>query len=325
MTTGTVPQPRPCVATIGFFDGVHRGHRFLIRQVMEEARRRGLESAVITFDRHPREVLHSDFQPRMLSTTDEKTALLSATGIDRCCILPFTEQLAALSAREFMQGVLRDRLDVRCLIIGYDNRFGHNRAEGFDDYVAYGRELGIEVMRAEAFVLNGVNVSSSVVRSFLSEGEVEMAATCLGYRYALSGTVVGGVREGRRMGYPTANIDMQGISKLIPAHGVYAAVATAGGTDYPAMMNIGNRPTFGTNKTTIEVNLIGFTGNLYGEQLRVSFLRRLRSERRFPSEKELSEQLQRDEAATLSVWHESRNNAQQAIKSDRNVTSAQQE
>ena len=185
------------------------------------------------------------------------------------------------------------------LIIGYDNRFGHNRTEGFDDYVAYGKELGIEVIRAKAFVLNSVNVSSSVIRAFLSEGEVEMAAMCLGYRYCLSGTVVSGVQEGRKMGFPTANIDMGGIRKLIPARGVYAMIATLdNGTTYPAMMNIGNRPTFNGDTTTMEVNILDYHGDLYGRRLTVSFVKRLRSEQRFPSEKALMEQLKKDEEET---------------------------
>ena len=287
------------VATIGFFDGVHRGHRFLIEQVKEVAKAEGLLSMVITFDKHPREVLRSDYQPQMLSSLEEKVERIRLSGVDRCEVLPFNKETASLSAYDFMKTVLKERLGVSSLIIGYDNRFGHNRTEGFDDYVAYGKELGIEVIRAKAFVLNSVNVSSSVIRAFLSEGEVEMAAMCLGYRYCLSGTVVSGVQEGRKMGFPTANIDMGGIRKLIPARGVYAMIATLdNGTAYPAMMNIGNRPTFNGNTTTMEVNILDYHGDLYGRRLAVSFVKRLRLEQRFPSEKALMEQLKKDEEET---------------------------
>lgn len=287
------------VATIGFFDGVHRGHRFLIEQVKEVAKAEGLLSMVITFDKHPREVLRSDYQPQMLSSLEEKVERIRQSGVDRCEVLPFNKETASLSAYDFMKTVLKERLGVSSLIIGYDNRFGHNRTEGFDDYVAYGKELGIEVIRAKAFVLNSVNVSSSVIRAFLSEGEVEMAAMCLGYRYCLSGTVVSGVQEGRKMGFPTANIDMGGIRKLIPAQGVYAMIATLdNGTTYPAMMNIGNRPTFNGDTTTMEVNIIDYHGDLYGRRLTVSFVKRLRSEQRFPSERALMEQLKKDEDET---------------------------
>lgn len=290
------------VATIGFFDGVHRGHRYLIDQVKAVAREHGAESMVITFDRHPREVLHSDYQPQMLSTLSEKTEMIKATGVDHCEVLPFDEAMALLSAYDFMKTVLRERLGVKYLVIGYDNRFGHNRSEGFDDYVRFGRELGIEVIRAKAFVLNGVNVSSSVVRSFLSAGEVEMAAMCLGYRYSISGKVVSGVQEGRKMGFPTANIDIKGIKKMLPANGVYAVVALlSDGSQYQAMMNIGMRPTFHGEKTTLEVNLFDFSGDLYGKQLSVSFVKRIREERKFESEKALKRQLEKDREECLKI------------------------
>lgn len=173
----TVQLP-PCVATIGFFDGVHRGHQFLIHHLVETARKDGLQSTVITFDAHPRKVLQADYQPEMLSTLDSKLLLLSKTEVDNAVVLHFDKAMAAMSAREFMQQVLHDHLNVRKLFIGYDHRFGHNRAETFEDYVRYGSEMGIEVIRNEAFQIDGINISSSVIRSFLKEGEVEMAAQC---------------------------------------------------------------------------------------------------------------------------------------------------
>lgn len=293
----------PCAATVGFFDGVHRGHRYLIEKVKAVAASRGLQSTVVTFDRHPRLVLHTDFQPRLLTTNGEKSALLSATGVDNCAVLHFDEDMAALSAREFMQSVLRDRLNVRVLITGYDNRFGHNRAEGFDDYVRYGRELGIEVVPADAFTLNGVRVSSSVVRSFLSTGEAGMAAMCLGYRYKISGKVVGGYHEGRKMGFPTANIEVADMLKLMPEAGVYAVRASVEGVAQPldGMMNIGTRPTFDGSTTTLEVNLFGFSGDIYGRGITVEFHQRLREERKFGSVKKLIEQLERDKVEAEKV------------------------
>lgn len=302
--TGSMPSTAaPCAATVGFFDGVHRGHRYLIEKVKAVAASRGLQSTVVTFDRHPRLVLHTDFQPRLLTTNGEKSALLSATGVDNCAVLHFDEDMAVLSAREFMQSVLRDRLNVRVLITGYDNRFGHNRAEGFDDYVRYGRELGIEVVPADAFTLNGVRVSSSVVRSFLSAGEAGMAAMCLGYRYKISGKVVGGYHEGRKMGFPTANIDVADMLKLMPEAGVYAVRASVEGVAQPldGMMNIGTRPTFDGSTTTLEVNLFGFSGDIYGRGITVEFHQRLREERKFGSVKKLIEQLERDKVEAEKV------------------------
>lgn len=288
---------RPCVATIGFFDGVHRGHRYLISHVIDTARREGMESAVVTFDRHPRQVLHSDYRPQLLSTTEEKLALLAQTGIDRCAMLPFDAEMAALPARDFMRDVLLGRLGVRRLVIGYDNRFGHDRTEGFDDYVRHGRELGIAVEQWQPMSIGGVNVSSSMVRSLLQAGEVEMASRCLGYDYRLGGTVVHGRHVGSSLGFPTANVQPADPLKLVPARGVYAAeVSVEGEPDpMPAMLNIGNRPTFGDgSSTTIEAHLIGFAGDLYGRGVSVSFVARLRDERKFRTAAELACQLRRD-------------------------------
>ena len=296
----------PYVATIGFFDGVHRGHQYLISRLMEQAAAAGMPSMVITFDRHPREVLGSNYQPRMLSTLSEKLQRLRQTGVDRCEVLSFTPQLAALTAREFMQHVLKEQLNVGKLYIGYDNRFGHNREEGFDDYVRYGREMGIEVIHNDAFQLNQVNISSSVVRSFLDEGEVELANQCLGYNYTVEGGVVDGVQEGRKMGFPTANIEPSYALKLIPAPGVYAVKVRVEGTDewLSGMMNIGTRPTFGENKLSLEVHILHFSGNLYGRTLTVSFVKRLRAERRFSSPSALRNQLIRDEQAVEELFAE---------------------
>ena len=294
----------PSVATIGFFDGVHLGHRFLMEELRKVAAAESLLSMVITFDRHPREVLGSDYQPKLLSTLDEKLALLSQTGIDVCAVLSFSRELAALSAREFMAQVLLQKLHVKKLFIGYDNRFGHNRAEGFDDYVRYGRELGIEVVQSPAFQIEDINVSSSVVRAFVSEGEMAMAARCLGQAYSLTGHVVDGFHEGRRLGFPTANIEVSDAHKLIPAPGVYAVKVHTEQEPQAllAMMNIGTRPTYeGRHEQTLEVHIIGFSGNLYGQQLTVSFIRRLRDEKKFESLEALRRQLLADEKMVSEI------------------------
>ena len=291
------PLP-PSVATIGFFDGVHGGHRFLIRQVCEAAQERGLSSLLITFPQHPRRVMQASYQPRLLSTFGEKCSLLASTGVDACVALPFTAGLAALSAREFMQQVLRDQLQVRTLVIGYDHRFGHNRAEGFDDYVRYGQEMGIEVVRADAFLMDGAKVSSSAVRALLDAGEVDKAARCLGYTYFLEGRVTAGQQIGRTLGFPTANLQVTDSCKLIPADGVYAVRVRVGEHIYKGMLNIGCRPTIDDDAhRTIEVHLFHFTGDLYGQLLRVEFLRRIRGEQKFDSREALARQLQQDAEA----------------------------
>ncbi len=303
----------PCVATVGFFDGVHRGHRYLIDQVVAEARRTGAQAVAVTFDRHPRQVLHGGFRPQLLGTLDDKLSLLGATGLDRCVVLPFDEAMAALPAREFMDKVLRQSVGVHTLVVGYDNRFGSGGTATFDDYVSYGRELGMTVVRARPFVLNGVNVSSSVIRSFLAEGEVAMANMCLGRSYSLCGRVVDGEHVGRRIGFPTANIEPADSDSLIPEAGVYAVrvmiqgdgvAADAFGESRAAMMNIGMRPTFGGSSVTLEAHVIGFSDNIYGRMVRVEFVGRLRSERKFRSAAELAAQLRRDAAAAAELLRE---------------------
>ena len=297
-------QLQACVATIGFFDGVHRGHQFLIRHLVETARQDGLASTVITFDEHPRKVLQSDYQPEMLSTLDSKLLLLSKTEVDNAVVLHFDRQMAALSAREFMQQVLHDHLNVKKLFIGYDHRFGHNRADTFDDYVRYGKEMGIEVIKNEAFQIDGVNISSSVIRSFLKEGEIEMANQCLGYPYTIIGKVVNGYHEGRKLGFPTANLDMSHFGQLIPAPGVYAVNARMENTVVwkHGMMNIGTRPTFNGKGITLETHIFNFDGDIYDQLLLVSFVKRIRGEQKFDGPEELALQLKEDEETVLSLF-----------------------
>ena len=287
---------KPLVATIGFFDGVHRGHQFLIKQVCDEAKASGMESAVITFDEHPRKVLHQDYQPRLLSTLEEKLILLSRTGIDNAVVLHFDREMAGLSAHDFMEKVLHDRLNVKKLIIGYDNRFGHNRAKGFDDYVRMGHEMGIEVIQSQAFSLDGVNVSSSYIRKLIEKGELELANKCLGYPYAIYGKVVSGYQEGRKLGFPTANLDLSGSGQLVPANGVYGVkVRLQDSMQYRrGMMNIGTRPTFNGKNLSIEAYIFDFSGDIYGQTLVAAFIHRIRDEHKFDSAEELAEQMIND-------------------------------
>ena len=367
---------------------------------MERAHAHAQQSMVITFDRHPREVLQSDYQPQMLTTLNTKLRLLHETGVDRVEVLHFTRQLAALSARQFMAQVLKERLGVTTLVIGYDHRFGHNRAEGFDDYVRYGKELGIEVVQnseltihaepcppvsdsseapvasssevskapspdasvdalsephvdASSEVFNassdvsnassevassleessfkarsfagkwGMHVSSSAIRRLLKEGDVDTADLFLDRPYTITGCVTHGFAEGRKMGFPTANLDTTGYPLLIPANGVYGVWVKIGCADavmgkcevpnldgwpsempipmmddldgwLPAMLNIGTRPTFDGSTTTIEANIFNFNDDIYGQPMTIAFCFRLRNEQRFDSVEALEEQLHKD-------------------------------
>ena len=288
---------RPCVATIGFFDGVHRGHRFLIDCVKRLARERGLEAVIITFPVHPRMVMQPGFQMPLLSTPEEKRRLLGEQGVDRVVELPFTLELSRLTAREFMVEALQRRLCVDTLVIGYDHRFGHNRSEGFEDYRRYGGEIGMRVVRAEVCVVDGVTVSSSAIRRFLCGGEVAIAARCLGYEYYLEGTVVDGFKVGRRLGFPTANLRVEEPGKLVPADGVYAVRVAVGGRTYAGMLNIGIRPTVDNGgDRSVEVHILRFGGDIYGEHMRVDFVQRIRNEQKFAGTDELVAQLRRDAA-----------------------------
>ena len=295
-------QKTPCCATIGFFDGVHRGHQFVIERLRRMARESGMRSMAITFDRHPREVVHAGYTPQLITPTGEKLRLLRLTGVDSIEVLTFDADMARLSARDFMRQVLRDRLGVARLLIGYDNRFGHNRAEGFDDYVAYGREMGIDVVHNTPVDIDGLRVSSSAIRRLISGGDVAEAARCLGHAFKIEGTVVRGFQEGRRLGFPTANIQPDCKEQIMPLTGVYdVSVAIGGGSPMPAMLNIGTNPTFQRGQQTIEAHIIGFHGDIYGSHVSVEFRRRLRGERRFGSVEELKNQLERDRDEILKT------------------------
>lgn len=289
--------PRPCAAAIGFFDGVHRGHRYLIEQVRDVAAARSYATGVVTFPVHPRKVVQSDYQPELLTTCEEKVALLAETGLNYCMMLDFTPEIAALTAREFMK-LLRCQYNIRALVVGYDHRFGRNRQEGFDDYVRYGQELGIEVIRAHAFINKDTAVSSSAIRRLLQEGHVSEASSWLGYDYFLDGKVVSGYKVGRKIGFPTANLRVDDPDKLIPSDGVYAVRVTVGGQVYGGMLSIGYRPTMANGpERSIEVNIFRFHSDIYEQSIRLTFVRYLRAELKFDSIDGLIAQLHKDAEA----------------------------
>lgn len=284
----------PCAATIGCFDGVHRGHRYLIGQVCQEAAQRGLSSVLITFPVHPRQVMQSDYRPQLLSCLQQKTDLLQQQPADYCIMLPFTRELSMLSAYEFMR-LLRDRYQVKVLVIGYDHRFGHNRSEGFEDYCRYGRELGMEIVHARALVEDELSISSSTIRNLLKLGEVERANHFLGYRYYLDGVVVDGYKVGRTLGFPTANLQPSCPDKLIPAEGVYAVYAYVKGRRYAGMLNIGHRPTVDNgDDLSIEAHILDFSDNIYNRYLRIEFMHFIRPEQKFGNLEALRAQLRND-------------------------------
>lgn len=286
------------VATIGFFDGVHLGHRFLIGDMCEVARHRGLPSAVITFPEHPRSVLHADYQPKLLNSFEEKIRQLATTGVDYCIVLDFTLELSRLTAKEFITSVLAERLHVKTLLIGYDHRFGHDRTDGFEQYVAYGADCGIDVMKASPYDEGHTAVSSSEIRKLISHCEVEKAAHLLTYPYQLKGSIVSGYKVGRTLGFPTANIRVDEPFKVVPGFGVYAVWVDVIGQRYKGMLYIGDRPTLNNGSDiSLEVNILDFSGDIYNDQIVVSFIYFVRGDIKFETLEELKVQLERDRQA----------------------------
>ena len=280
------------VATIGFFDGVHPGHRYLLGELRKLADERGLPSAIITFATHPRVALQSDYQPKLLNSFEEKIELLSETCVDYIIVIDFTTSFAALSAREFITNFLSSELGVKTLLIGYDHRFGYQRTEGFEQYVVYGRECGVEVVEALPFNNEGLVVSSSKVRQFIAEGNVAAASRLLGYLYCLKGRVVGGYKVGRTIGFPTANIAIDEKFKVLPLNGSYAVWIIIDSRRHKGMLYIGSRPTLEHDDSiSVEVNIFDFSEDIYNESVAVEFVEFIREDKKFDSLDDLKEQM----------------------------------
>ena len=288
--------------TIGFFDGVHQGHRYLLQQLEELAAANGLSAAALTFDRHPRTVVQPNFVPSLLTTQEEKLDLLSKAFSGKIIVLPFTQELSEMTAKEFMQNILRDKLNAELLLMGYNHRFGHGGGNP-EEYVTWGHETGIKVCLAKA--LAGEKVSSSRIRNLISLGDVKKANNLLGYPYFLTGEVTEGKQIGRQIGFPTANLTLPE-QKLMPACGVYAVwVTMPDHSKRGGMLCIGHRPTVEQNgEISVEVHIFDFNGNLYGTSISIDFIEKLRDERHFDSLEELQKQLMLDAAlAQETICH----------------------
>lgn len=292
----------PTAAAVGMFDGVHLGHRFVLSFLAAAAAARRLATAAITFSCHPRLALQPDCGMKLLMDSRRKLDALGATGIDYAVMLDFDAALARLSAREFLR-MIRERYGVRLLVMGYDHRFGHDSAGcTFEDYAAFGAAEGVEVVRAPELQGAG-HISSSAIRSAVLAGDVQRAAEMLSRPYSLGGTVVEGLKNGRLIGFPTANISLAGSPLAIPADGVYAVRAVLeDGTVYGGMLNIGTRPTIGSGlQRTVEVHILGFSGDLYGTRLTVEFVARVREERRMAGLEALRRQLLADRLEVMEI------------------------
>ena len=291
------------VATIGFFDGVHAGHRFLIEELKSLAKARNMQSLLITFNIHPRKVLNSDYQPQLLNTLYEKIEQLETTGVDRCVVMDFTLDLAQLPAFDFLKTVLKEQYKVITLLVGHDHRFGHSRADGFLEYKQYGGMLGMEVVQAGRYKTpEDRHVSSSDIRLAISQGDIVHANKLLTYPYSFQGKVIDGFRVGRKIGFPTANLQALDSDKLIPPFGVYAVRVYHNEIVYKGMMNIGTRPTLNNSyHTSLEVHILKFDQDIYNQTIKVEFLEKIRDERKFNSLDELDDQLKKDRGVVDSL------------------------
>lgn len=299
-----LPEFKKGVLTIGTFDGVHLGHQEIIKRINQEAAAIGGESIIVTFHPHPRLVVNpNDTSLKLLNTLEEKIALLERFGVDNLIVAPFSIEFSKLTAREYVEDFLWKNVRPKKVVIGYDHRFGNNREGGLELFLEMGKELGFEVEEIAKQMVDDLAVSSTKVRNALQAGDVVQANHLLGYEYSLHGTVVEGHQMGRKLGYPTANIHPNNPNKLIPAKGVYAVRVKLEGQLYPAMMNIGDNPTFEGRKASIEANLFDFDRDIYGMELDVIFVQRLRSELKFDNIDALIKQMADDEKVSRKLLY----------------------
>jgi len=293
ITTFTTQQPT--VLTIGTFDGVHLGHQKIIERVVTTARQEGLLATIFTFFPHPRMVVQHDKSLKLIHTLEEKKQLLQRLGVDLLVVQPFNEAFAQLTAEEFVSTILVQHLNVKKVIIGYDHRFGRNRTANINDMRLFGEKYGFAVEEISVQEVDEVSVSSTKIREALNKGDVTTAEHYLGTPYSLTGTVVHGLKLGRTLGYPTANIQVTEDYKLIPKDGVYAVYSYIGARKVYGMMSIGKNPTIEGKGASIEVYFFDFNGDLYDRELTIYFVKYLREERKFSSVALLKKQLQDDE------------------------------
>jgi riboflavin kinase/FMN adenylyltransferase len=288
-------KPSFAVVTVGTFDGIHIGHQAIIGRMKEIAESRNGETILVTFDPHPRLVLNNNKgELRFINTRDRKFALLEKFGIDRMIIIPFTIDFAKTSSEDFTQEILVDKIGVDVLIVGYDHHFGRNREGNYEKLIQLGNKLGFNVEEIPARIMDGVAVSSTKIRKALADGNVRLANRMLGYSYSITGKVVSGNKLGRTIGFPTANIDVEDKFKLIAAGGVYFCKILIDGEAYFGMGNIGTRPTVGIDGLVTEVHIFDFEKDIYGKEITLCFLDRIRDEQKFDNMEKLREQLVKD-------------------------------
>ncbi|MDI5889137.1 bifunctional riboflavin kinase/FAD synthetase [Flavobacterium yafengii] len=288
------------ILTLGTFDGVHIGHKKILKKLTQNTENQKYESLVLTFFPHPRMVLQEHSDIKLLNTIDEKIDLLEKIGIENLVIHPFDEAFSRLTAEEFVSNILVDRFHIQKIVIGHDHRFGRNRTANIDDLIDYGKEYGFEVEQISVQEINDISVSSTKIRNALLEGDMALANDYLGYNYFLTGSIIQGKQLGRTIGFPTANLKIEENYKLIPQNGVYIVKSIIDGQIVFGMMNIGFNPTVDGQKQSIEIHYFDFNADLYNQKISVSILHRIRSEQKFESVDLLKEQLEKDKKTALT-------------------------
>ncbi|MBI1845790.1 MAG: bifunctional riboflavin kinase/FAD synthetase [Candidatus Rokubacteria bacterium] len=288
------PDPRPAAIALGVFDGVHLGHRAILGRAVADARQEGLDAVACTFDRHPLETLQPARAPVPIATLQDRLRLIGECGLDAVVVLPFTRELASVEPEAFVKEILLDRLRARRVVVGYNHTFGRGARGDARLLEALADRLGFRADVIPPLLVDGVPVSSTEIRAALGQGDVRRAARYLGREYTVPGTVVAGAGRGRQLGFPTANLATD-LPLLLPP-GVYACRAALDGRDHPAVTNVGVRPTFGETALAVEVHVLDFAGDLYGKAMRLTFVDRLREERKFPGIDALKAQIAADVA-----------------------------
>ena len=286
---------RQSVVTIGTFDGVHVGHKAILRRLVETAKKEDLDSVVLTFFPHPRMVLQQDMDLKLLNTIEERTQLLQETGLDHLVVHPFTHAFSRLTALEYVRDILVNSLKAKKIIIGYDHRFGRNRTANIENLKEFGITYGFEVVEISAKEIDDVAISSTKIRNALVAGDIETANSYLGYNFMVTGEVVRGKAIGRTINYPTANLKLKETYKLVPKNGVYIVQSILNNEKFFGITSIGTNPTVGGIKKTIETHFLGFNKDLYGEEITIEFLKFIRNEETFDSIETLRQEIVKDE------------------------------
>ena len=288
--------------TVGTFDGVHLGHQKIITQLVKKAKQKNCGTLLLTFDPHPRKVVQPSNAPLLLQTIEERSEILSNLGLEIIFIQPFTKAFSKLNSEEYVKDILVNQLNVEHLLVGYNHRFGKNRNANIFDLKKLGKKYKFSVGEIQAHIVNKITVSSTKIRHAINNGNIKYANSLLGHTYKLKGIVMKGRQNGKKIGFPTANVKINEREKILPKNGVYAVKVNYNKMTNLAMMNIGTNPTFSGNYISNEVHLINWDGNLYKKEIEIFFIERIRDEKKFNSIQDLSIQLQNDKNYVLKKF-----------------------